>query len=124
MSETLQGELDRLERLLLETIALASPPSSKVGNLSVSINAGGTGVWIAVTCCLVSFVVNVCLAVAFVNHDRKIDDLGHYLNAVYMAAPGLKPEDYQVGDADNHYPTPSSTAPDRSGNGTDQPAAD
>lgn len=48
----LQGELDRLERLLIETIALANPPV-KTGNSTVTINAGGAGVWIASTCCAV-----------------------------------------------------------------------
>lgn len=90
MSE-LQGELDRLERLLVETIALSNPQPVKAGNSVVTINAGGAGVWIAVTCCVVSFVINIGLAVAFVNHDRKIDDLGDYLNAIYMMAPSLKP---------------------------------
>lgn len=49
----LQGELDRLERLLVETIALANPHPVKVGSSTVTINAGGAGVWVAVTCCLV-----------------------------------------------------------------------
>jgi hypothetical protein len=86
----LGDELDRLERMLVEAIALHGP-KNKVGNLSVSINAGGAGIWIAVTCCIVSFVINVGLAVAFLTHDRKIDDLGDYVNAIYMMAPQLKP---------------------------------
>lgn len=88
----LSGELDRLERLLIETIALANPPV-KGGNSTVTINAGGAGVWIAVTCCIISFVINIALAVAFLNHDRKIDDLGDYVNAIYMMAPHLKPKE-------------------------------
>lgn len=88
----LQGELDRLERLLVETIALANPQPVKGGNSTVTINAGGAGVWIAVTCCMVSFVMNVALAVAFISHDREIERLEDYLQAIYMMAPHLKPE--------------------------------
>jgi hypothetical protein len=35
--------------------------------------------------------LNVALLAIVVNHERKIDDLTHYLNAIYMAAPHLKP---------------------------------
>lgn len=88
----LQGELDRLERLLVETIALGNPQPVKAGNSTVTINAGGAGVWLAVTCCIVSCVMNLALAVAFIVHDRKIDRLEDYLQAIYMMAPQLKPE--------------------------------
>lgn len=48
----LGDELDRLERMLVEAISLHAP-QNKVGNLAVNVNAGGAGVWIAATCCLV-----------------------------------------------------------------------
>jgi hypothetical protein len=50
-------------------------------------------VWICVTCCLIVLVVSLGLAVMFINHDRKIDDLNSYLNAIYMMAPHLKPKE-------------------------------
>ena len=74
------------ERLLAELLGARNNNQS-----TVTVSAGGVGVWIAVTCCVVSFVINVALAVAFVNHDRKIDDLGDYISAIYMMAPSLKP---------------------------------
>jgi ABC-type spermidine/putrescine transport system permease subunit II len=74
------------ERLLAELLGARNSNQS-----TVTVSAGGVGVWIAVTCCVVSFVINVALAVAFVNHDRKIDDLGDYISAIYMMAPSLKP---------------------------------
>lgn len=91
MSE-LQGELDRLERLLVETIALANP-GEKSGTATININAGGAGMWVVVTCCLVSFVMNVGLAVALLAHGRQIERLEDYLQAIYAQAPHLKPED-------------------------------
>ena len=91
MSE-LQGELDRLERLLVETIALSTPQAATTGNSTITVNAGGAGVWIAATCCIVSFVINVCLGFVVVMHDRKIDDLNAYVTAIYAMAPSLKPE--------------------------------
>lgn len=64
------------------------------GNQStITLNAGGVGVWIAVSACAVMLAVNVMLVAVVVSHDRKIDDLKHYLNAVYMMAPHLKPEE-------------------------------
>lgn len=63
------------------------------GNQStITLNAGGLGVWIAVSACAVMLAVNMVLVVLLVNHDRKIDDMEHYINAIYMMAPSLKPE--------------------------------
>lgn len=63
------------------------------GNQStISINAGGAAVWVAVSACAVMFGVNLLLVAIIVSHNRKIDDLTHYLNAIYMMAPHLKPE--------------------------------
>ena len=78
-----------MERLLVETIALAAPTAS-TGNSTITLNAGGAGIWVAVTCCLVSAVMNIGLAVAFIGHDRKIERMQDHLNAIYMIAPQLK----------------------------------
>ena len=59
----------------------------------VSVNAGGVGLWIAVTCCIVSFVINAAIAVAFLSHDREIERLQDYLAVIYSQAPHLKPAD-------------------------------
>ncbi len=60
---------------------------------TITLNAGGVGVWISVTVCSVMLAINMALIVILVNHDRKIDDLSHYLNAIYMVAPQLKPKE-------------------------------
>jgi hypothetical protein len=85
----LPGELDRLERLLVETIAL-SAPGEKSGTATININAGGAGMWIVVTCCMVSFVMNIALAVAFLTLNREMADMRDYVNATYMMAPALQ----------------------------------
>lgn len=79
MSE-LQGELDRLERLLIETIALANPAQPvKGGSSTVTINAGGAGVWIAVTCCMVmaaALAIAVPVAVgAYLASQQQLQEL-------------------------------------------------
>lgn len=89
MSE-LQGELDRLERLLAETIALTVPRVHEGSNSTVTINAGGAGVWVAVTCCIVSFVMNIGLAVALLIQSREVAGLRDYVTATYMMAPQLQ----------------------------------
>jgi len=84
-------KIARLERAV-DKLAHALPNNS--GNQStVTLNAGGVGVWMAVTACAVMLAINVALMVLIVNHDRKIDDLEHYINAIYMMAPGLKPQE-------------------------------
>ena len=80
----------RFERAV-DRLAQALPSNS--GNLStINLNAGGVGVWIATTACAVMLAVNIVLVVILADHSRKIDDLNHYINAIYMMAPQLKPE--------------------------------
>lgn len=69
-------------------------PGNRIGNQStITLNAGGVGVWIAVSACAVMLAVNMALLALIIAHDRKIDNLQHYVNAIYMMAPHLKPED-------------------------------
>lgn len=77
-----------LARMLKDLDALL-PRSTNTAKIEV--NAGSLGVWACVTACIAMLVLNIALLVMLVNHDRKIDDLSHYLNAIYMAAPHLKP---------------------------------
>lgn len=60
---------------------------------SININAGGIGVWISVTACAVMLGVGIFGAVIIVDQQRKISDLQHYLNAIYLQAPQLKPDE-------------------------------
>lgn len=59
---------------------------------TVTLSAGSFGVWVSAFCAGITFLMFCVILVLFVNHDRKIDDLGDYLNAIYMMAPQLKPE--------------------------------
>lgn len=71
---------------------IASKPELSGNNhATVSINAGGLGVWIATTGCIVMLAVNVVLVMIFIDQGRRIDDLNDKLTATYMMAPHLKP---------------------------------
>ena len=76
-----------------ERLAKALSQGNSGNQSTITLNAGGIGVWMAVSACFVMLSVNICLAVILINHDRKIDDLEHYIQAIYMMAPSLKPED-------------------------------
>lgn len=89
-----QGDQEALTRAI-ERFSDKADRLLGVGNMNtarIEVNAGGAGIWIACTLCIVMFTVNIGLLAMFINHDRKIDDLNSYLNAIYMLAPHLKPE--------------------------------
>lgn len=62
----------------------------------INVNAGGVGVWIATTACIAMLAVNLVLAALWVGHERKIERLEDYLQAIYAAAPHLKPPEENV----------------------------
>lgn len=61
---------------------------------TLTVNAGGVGMWVAVSLSLLAAAVmlgvNIGLAVMVNNHDRKIERLQDYLQVVYTHAPHLK----------------------------------
>ena len=59
----------------------------------IEINAGGVGVWLATTCCFVMMALNAALLFTVAGHDRKIERLEDYLQAIYTQAPHLKPDE-------------------------------
>lgn len=61
-------------------------------NSHLTVNAGGIGVWIAVTCLAVSMTANAFLAILYLQQSQKIEALNDYVTATYMMAPHLKPE--------------------------------
>ena len=67
--------------------------SSNTTTITVGVNAGGIGVWIAVTCCVAMLAVNMVIMAVVMDHSRKIDSLGDYLQAIYVQAPHLKSSD-------------------------------
>lgn len=62
---------------------------------TVSINAGGIGIWIASTCAAVSMTMCFAMGGVILNQQREIGELRQYLAAIYMQAPQLKPEESQ-----------------------------
>jgi hypothetical protein len=88
----MDDELRRFERAVDRLAEAMSVPTNSGSQSTITLNAGGVGVWVAVTCCAVMLAGNIALMAMLVSHDRKIDDLQHYLNAIYMVAPSLKPE--------------------------------
>lgn len=75
------------DRIVRELLGVGQNSSSA----NITVQAGGIGLWLAVTCCAVMLAANVFLAVLVMDHSRKIDDLGDYLAAIYAQAPHLKP---------------------------------
>ena len=90
-AETVRKFAEATERTIQLQERLGMSPVTGVSNATIAVNAGGVGVWIATTCCLVMLATNIFLAAIVLDHARKIDDLGDYLNAIYMMAPQLKP---------------------------------
>lgn len=91
---------------------LARSVGLKIGDntstATIHVNAGGLGVWIATTCCIVMLVTSIILGVVFMWHEqeqqaqisaheaeqqRKIDELYNYIAAIYAQAPQLKPKE-------------------------------
>ncbi len=88
----MDDDIQRFERAVDRLSAALSTPANTGNQSTITLNAGGIGVWIAVSACAVMLAVNIALLAMLVSHDRKIDDLTHYINAIYMIAPSLKPE--------------------------------
>lgn len=58
-------------------------------NSSIHVHAGGAAVWMVTLIAGLMFAINVMIAIAYVSHDRKIDNLYDYVTATYMIAPSL-----------------------------------
>jgi hypothetical protein len=80
----------RVERL---QEVIAGGGGSQVAQSTVTVQAGGFALWVATTCCAVMLATNLCLLFMFAGHDRKIERLEDYLQAIYAQAPHLKPKD-------------------------------
>lgn len=79
-------------RELITELSKATSHNSGGGKAEVHISAGGIGVGVAVACCAFMLAMNIALIVLLVRQDREISEMGHQLNAIYMMAPHLKPE--------------------------------
>lgn len=80
---------DALDRLANEANELRRMVGG--GNsATIQINAGGAGLWVAVTCCIVMLVCTVFMAAALLWVAMGSRDQGHQMNALYMSVPGLR----------------------------------
>ena len=88
----------------------------------INVNAGGVGIWIATTACLVMLAVNIFLVALLSMHDRKIDDLNHIVSAIYMVSPELK-ERIENGNPDHRDSAATAAEPTSaaSDSASDQP---
>ena len=80
------------ERLELASRNLATPPANS-NQSTVTLNAGGIGVWIACTCCAVMLACNLFLVALYVDQQSQLRNLHEYISAIYQAAPYLKPKE-------------------------------
>ena len=86
----IQGAENTLEKVRRDLDMLLP---KNANNAVININAGGIGIWIATTSCIVMLALNIALLVILSGHDRKIERMQDHLNAIYMMAPQLKPEE-------------------------------
>ncbi len=105
MEQQIMDELGAAVRRLnntIESIESRRQPA-QAASAVIHVNAGGLGVWLAVTCCLVMMSGLMVGALWFASYsaakraddieqNRVISDLQAYLQAIYVAAPDLKPK--------------------------------
>ncbi len=84
----LADALDRFSRKADEILRSGNTNTAKI-----EVNAGGVGVWIATTACCVMVAASLFMGLWVVDLSRKVSELENYLNAIYMMAPSLKPDD-------------------------------
>lgn len=87
----MEARLDTAIPRMVELLAKSAPTTN--GQATVTISAGGPALWVATTCCAVMLATNLCLLFMLAGHDRKIERLEDYLQAIYSMAPHLKPKD-------------------------------
>lgn len=88
----LSKHLDRLEG------ALRRLSTNTGGNTAtISVQAGGIGLWICVTCCAVMFALTVAIVVvggiAYTSTQQRLDRMQDYISSIYQIAPQLKPKE-------------------------------
>lgn len=90
-----QDETIGLLRGLLEQMK-AERIQANTSQSNFNLNAGGMGVWTAVTACLMTLAAcvptMVILAVIVVDQGRKLDRAEDYLQSIFQQVPKLKAE--------------------------------
>jgi len=85
MNNDLERTLDRLDKVLPH---LSS--NNTVGTSTINVNAGGIGVWLAVTCTAVATTLCMVMVLMYVDTNRKYDRMQDLLSVIYQQAPWLK----------------------------------
>lgn len=85
-AEELNRALDRAEGLIPH---LSS--NNTIGTSTINVNAGGVGIWVCTTACLMSLMLCAVMAVMFLDMNRKYDRTQDLLSVIYQQAPWLKP---------------------------------
>lgn len=101
---TTQAELDALAASLREAKETIQRFGRSTGNhATITVTAGGFGVWLTTTAAAVMLAVNVLLILIYVGDKQAVaksiseikSDVSKtqdYLNAIYMQAPQLRPK--------------------------------
>lgn len=89
--EALTRNVEKLDERLEQLGGMAGRNANSAAS-HISVNAGGVGVWISTTLCMVMLAVNILLIVILVDHNRQIGRMQDHLGAIYMMAPHLKPD--------------------------------
>lgn len=117
------GEASRRLRESVEALTHDIQPRSASAS-TININAGGIGVWVAATSCIVMLAMlgmgGMWLSREFTSkqladnaQDREITDLGDHLHAIYMQAPQLQPPTKKEVENVDSRPHPEKAAADR-----------
>lgn len=104
MTDEMEEPLDRIERTANDLRKLMHQNRS-IGNATInaSVNAGGIGVWIATTCCVVMLACCIIGALWGTRELERFDQemqarkdenskMTAYLQAIYVQAPQLNPK--------------------------------
>ena len=85
--DLLKKELDRAEEIQKR---FAVPINSNAS--TITVNAGGIGIWICGTFCALCLMASIFTLYVVSEIKQNDRDQGNQLNAIYMMAPHLKPE--------------------------------
>jgi hypothetical protein len=116
--DDLASEIARAEAVLARA-KIAAGMTATGGSSSVTFNAGGVGVIASIIASAIMLGLNLGLSIVIiimyvdsVKQDAKVTAMQDYINAIYVAAPSLKPENI---NGQNHRDNPTAeTAPAQS----------
>lgn len=94
--ETDRQLLDKLDQFSNESKAFADALAhyrhASNNTIINKVHAGGVGVWVATTCCLIMLALTVSGGVWLSDLSRRLDREQDYLNTIYRQLPQLKPK--------------------------------